>query len=66
MANNRATKSGINRDLQQKINAKYDSELASQCMDWMKSNGAGETIGSIAGNQENLHEQLKDGFALMQ
>ncbi|KAF6024448.1 Chd64 [Bugula neritina] len=58
----RATKSGINRDIQSKLASKYDEQLASQCLLWI-SHQIQETFDS-SGDARNVHEHLKSGHRL--
>ncbi|KAK3577769.1 hypothetical protein CHS0354_010972 [Potamilus streckersoni] len=67
MASNRANKSGFAKDIQQKMQAKYDPELASQCLNWMKTllRSKGEAADfSTDGSGSNLHAALEDGYCL--
>ncbi|XP_067950972.1 muscle-specific protein 20-like [Watersipora subatra] len=58
----RATKSGINRDIQAKLASKYDGQLASQCLGWI-SHQIKESF-DTAGDAKNVHLQLKSGQRL--
>ncbi|XP_066249807.1 myophilin isoform X1 [Euwallacea similis] len=58
----RASKSGLAAETQRKVNAKYNEELASECLDWVKS-VTGEDI-DTAGDMDNFYEVLKDGTLL--
>jgi len=58
----RATKSGINRDVQNKLASKYDSHLASQCLLWI-SHQISESF-DTSGDQRNVATQLKSGQKL--
>ncbi|XP_076444663.1 myophilin-like [Babylonia areolata] len=63
MAENRAAKSGIARDVQQKINAKYEKGLAAQCMTWLAGVVTDENI-DTSGDADAVYECLQDGFVL--
>jgi len=56
MSATRATKSGIGREMQQKLNAKYDAELAHQCLVWVK-----EVISSCTSINEDPVDFCTDG-----
>ncbi|XP_067945542.1 muscle-specific protein 20-like isoform X2 [Watersipora subatra] len=58
----RATKSGINREVQEKLASKYDGQLAGQCMVWI-SQQIGESF-DTSGDSSNVHQQLKNGQRL--
>eukprot|EP00745_Piridium_sociabile_P018213 TRINITY_DN27192_c0_g1_i1.p1 TRINITY_DN27192_c0_g1~~TRINITY_DN27192_c0_g1_i1.p1 ORF type:complete len:196 (-),score=64.79 TRINITY_DN27192_c0_g1_i1:460-1047(-) len=62
MSEHRATKSGIARDVQQKIAGKYDKEIAAKCMVWLAEK-TGETL-NTSGDMDSVCEQLKDGYVL--
>jgi len=62
MSENRATKSGIARDVQQKIAGKYDKEVAARCMEWL-AHVTGEHL-ETNGEMDSVYEQLKDGYVL--
>jgi len=62
MSENRATKSGIARDVQQKLASKYDQQVAAGCMSWI-AEITGEPL-DCSGDVDSVHEQLKDGFIL--
>lgn len=60
---NRATKSGIARDVQQKIAGKYDKEAAATAMAWV-ARVTGENI-DTSGDADKVFEDLKDGYVLV-
>lgn len=62
MSENRATKSGLGREVQNKITAKYDKEVAARVMDWVAST-VGEPL-DTSGDMDSVYEQLKDGLIL--
>lgn len=62
MAENRATKSGFAAEAHNKIQAKYDPELAGELLAWVKD-VTGKDI-SISGDMDNFYETLKDGVLL--
>jgi len=62
MAQNRATKSGFAAEAHSKMNAKYDPELSSQLLEWMKE-VTNEDI-PINGDKQAFYETLKDGQLL--
>ncbi|XP_033739802.1 myophilin-like [Pecten maximus] len=62
MSANRATKSGIARDVQEKLNSKYNAELASKVLEWVQHH-SGESF-STDGSQENVFKVLNDGYVL--
>ena len=76
MAATRATKSGFAAEAKQKMDAKYDEELASQILQWMSdllsegSNGEANnnnnnpSIINTDGSMDNMYEVLKDGTLL--
>lgn len=68
MASVRATKSGLNRETQAKLDAKYDAGLAETCMEWMKmiinENTAYSEDFSTDGSVDNVAEVLNDGNLL--
>ncbi|XP_022706571.1 myophilin-like [Varroa jacobsoni] len=62
MAENRAPKSGLAAEAQKKLLSKYDAQLASEVMDWVK-----RIVGvdfDPSGEMDNVHEVLKDGTIL--
>jgi len=63
MASNRAEKSGLSRDIQKKLEAKYNLEQEQQCRAWIE-----EVLGETLSNQEigmhNFQACLKDGTVL--
>lgn len=62
MAENRAAKSGLAAEVQNKVNAKYDASDAQRALEWVKSH-IGEEF-DCAGSMDNFQEQLKDGQRL--
>jgi len=58
----RATKSGINREVAEKLASKYDAQLAGQCMQWI-SQQIGEGF-DTSGESSNVYTQLKSGQRL--
>ncbi|XP_050300742.1 myophilin isoform X2 [Anthonomus grandis grandis] len=62
MATNRAAKSGFAAEAQRKVNAKYSEQLASECLEWVRSI-TGEDI-NTAGDMDSFYETLKDGTLL--
>ncbi|KAK7108821.1 myophilin-like [Littorina saxatilis] len=62
MSENRATKSGIARDVQQKIAGKYDKEVAAKTMVWLAR--VTEEPLDTSGDMDAVYEQLKDGYVL--
>ncbi|OWF52963.1 myophilin-like [Mizuhopecten yessoensis] len=62
MSANRATKSGLAREAQDKINSKYSEELACKVLQWVQQN-TGESF-STDGSKENFYEVLNDGYIL--
>ncbi|XP_025096983.1 myophilin-like [Pomacea canaliculata] len=62
MSENRATKSGIARDVQQKIAGKYDKEMAAKCMSWL-ARVTGEPL-NTSGEMDTVYEALGDGYVL--
>jgi len=72
MTSNRSEKSGIAKDVQNKISAKYSAELATQCLEWIKEtindslNDGEEAVDfSTSGDQENLSTILHNGVVLV-
>lgn len=72
MANHRATKSGLGRDTQMKILAKYDPELAHECLEWLQDMiNSSPVCGDeqpldfdTSGSMKNFAAVLKDGTVL--
>ncbi|CAH1155716.1 unnamed protein product [Phaedon cochleariae] len=62
MATNRATKSGFAAEAQRKVNAKYNEDLARECLEWIVAI-TDEPI-NVAGDMDNFYEVLKDGTLL--
>ncbi|PAV83139.1 hypothetical protein WR25_23954 [Diploscapter pachys] len=62
MSSDRATKSGIALEAQRKIHSKYDSKLAEQILNWVKS-ATGEPI-DCSGDTSNFLSLFKDGTLL--
>lgn len=62
MSENRAAKSGIARDVQQKIAGKYDKDVAANCMQWL-AHVTGEPL-DTSGDMESVYNQLRDGYVL--
>jgi len=60
---NRATKSGIARDVQQKIAGKYDQQAAATVMGWLARH-TGEPL-DTTGDMDSVYQQLKDGYVLL-
>ncbi|GAB1605530.1 myophilin-like [Argonauta hians] len=64
---NRAKKSGIGADVQAKVDAKYDEEQASMCLQWMHTvlaeNGQAVEF-DTSGSRANFQEVLSDGYLL--
>lgn len=63
MSENRATKSGLAAEAHKKIQSKYDPELASQVLFWMKEVMGDESL-DTSGDRETFYRQLKDGQVL--
>lgn len=63
MSENRATKSGLAAEAHKKIQSKYDPELASQILLWMKEVMGNENL-DTSGDRETFYKQLKDGQVL--
>lgn len=63
MSNNRASKSGLAAEAQAKIESKYDEELATCIMSWIKQVTQDDTLPSN-GSKDSVHETLKDGVVL--
>uniref|UniRef100_A0A131XWU6 Transgelin n=1 Tax=Ixodes ricinus TaxID=34613 RepID=A0A131XWU6_IXORI len=64
MAENRATKSGLAAEAHNKIQSKYDPELAGELLKWVKD-VTGADI-STSGDMDNFYETLKNGVLLCQ
>uniref|UniRef100_A0A2R5LMW9 Transgelin n=1 Tax=Ornithodoros turicata TaxID=34597 RepID=A0A2R5LMW9_9ACAR len=62
MAEHRATKSGLAAEAHSKIQSKYDPELASQLLVWVKDTTNLEI--NTSGDMDTFYEQLKDGTVL--
>lgn len=62
MAENRAGKAGINADAQARINSKYNDDIATETLEWVKLL-TGSPV-NTAGTADNLYEVLKDGTLL--
>ncbi|XP_003743799.1 myophilin [Galendromus occidentalis] len=62
MAENRAPKSGLAAEAQKKLLSKYDNQLASEVMEWVRRTTGGDF--SASGEIDNVHEVLKDGVVL--
>lgn len=62
MAEYRAGKAGINADAQARIQSKYNDDIASETLEWIKKL-TGSPI-NTAGTADNLYEVLKDGTLL--
>jgi hypothetical protein len=62
MASNRAAKSGFAAEAHSKINSKYDTELSSQVLQWMRD-VMNEDL-NTSGEKEAFYETLKDGTVL--
>ncbi|XP_064629216.1 myophilin-like [Lineus longissimus] len=68
----RASKSGYSREIKNKIDAKYDEEIAQQSLTWIQEtinesmvNGELPAIDmNLDGSQQNVHKELKDGYIL--
>ncbi|ELT95893.1 hypothetical protein CAPTEDRAFT_176110 [Capitella teleta] len=63
----RASKSGISRDFQSKLNSKYDPELACTCLKWARDvivDSGDEIHFDLAGDQDSFHALLKNGTVL--
>lgn len=63
MSENRAEKAGFAKEAFNKINAKYDPQLASELLQWIEEL-TGEKLESTSGDQETFFTQLKDGVVL--
>uniref|UniRef100_A0AC34FES9 Calponin-homology (CH) domain-containing protein n=1 Tax=Panagrolaimus sp. ES5 TaxID=591445 RepID=A0AC34FES9_9BILA len=61
----RATKSGIALEFQQKIHSKYDEQLAAQLLQWLQ-NVTGLSDIDTSGNVDEFCSLLKDGKVLCQ
>lgn len=59
---NRAQKAGFAAEAQNKINAKYDVNLATECLEWI-ADITGKDINK-SGEQDNFYETLKTGALL--
>lgn len=57
-----AGKTGFAAEAQEKINLKYNDELAAECLEWIME-VTGEPI-NMSGDMENFYEMLKDGVIL--
>lgn len=66
MAARRADKSGLAFEAQQKINSKYDENLAEEVMHWIdrRIRNAGESGINTSGSSENVYQMLEDGYVL--
>jgi hypothetical protein len=73
MSSTRATKSGFGREMQQKLNAKYDSDLARQCLVWVReviNSSLGPSTTDVPvefstdGSPANFSRVLHDGTVL--
>lgn len=62
MGEYRAGKAGINADAQARINSKYNDDIATETLEWIKTL-TGESI-DTTGTADNLYEVLKDGTIL--
>ncbi|KAI5646563.1 calponin-like domain-containing protein [Phthorimaea operculella] len=62
MAQYRAGKAGINAEAQARINSKYNDNIATETLEWIKLI-TGEDI-NTAGDVDNLYSVLKDGTLL--
>lgn len=62
MAEYRAGKAGINADAQARINSKYNDDIATETLEWVKQL-TGAPL-NTAGTADNLYEVLKDGTLL--
>lgn len=62
MAEYRAGKAGINAEAQARINSKYNDEIATETLEWIRKL-TGEPA-NTAGTTDNLYEVLKDGTLL--
>lgn len=63
MAENRATKSGLAAEAHSKIQSKYDPQLASQLLIWLKDVMNLEDV-DTSGDRETFYKLLKDGQVL--
>jgi len=63
MAQNRAAKSGLAHEAQQKINAKWSPENAQQAIKWIGER-INEPTMSTDGSMDDVYTQLKDGLVL--
>jgi hypothetical protein len=63
MAENRASKAGFAAEAQNKINSKYDSELASQLLAWISELIDDDTL-NISGDMDTFYETMRDGQVL--
>ncbi|CAG5041361.1 unnamed protein product [Parnassius apollo] len=62
MAEYRAGKAGINAEAQERINSKYNDDIAHETLEWIKKlTGA---PADTSGSADNLYEVLKDGTLL--
>lgn len=62
MAEYRAGKAGINADAQARINSKYNDDIGTEILEWIKKL-TGEPA-NTAGDADNVYEVLKDGTLL--
>jgi len=65
MADNRAQKSGFARDQQNKMNSKWDSEIAKQAVTWVGQR-IGTDLSSYDGSMDQCHEIFSNGMYLGQ
>lgn len=62
MSEKRATKSGLSREAQAKIQSKYDAALGAECMQWISSQ-IGESF-NTSGDAKNVFNELRTGQKL--
>ena len=62
MSSNRAAKSGLALEAQNKLNSKYNEELAHEVLEWVQRY-SGEQF-STDGSMDNVYEVLSDGYVL--
>lgn len=63
MSSHRASKSGLAAEAQEKVESKYDEELASSIMTWIKELTQDDTL-STDGSKDSVHQALKNGIVL--
>lgn len=64
MAQNRAQKSGFAREAQEKMNSKWDDEVAQEAIHWVGARIGQQDLLDYKGGLDNAYELFKDGFYL--